>query len=182
MKQTEICWICGASGAGKDTFIRKVHAEASEKIIKRFGWEGMNIIPCKESLEWVAIFDGDSLELKRNELPSVIESLAQPNSVILIKGQVADLTTGLPKQLKKMLPEAKHRIFFIDAPLDELFERCKQKEWFKQCPWYRKSSKREMAKWRSFQLDLLKKIAPEFEIKAIDGSDKGSYEFIKIPL
>jgi hypothetical protein len=181
MKQTEIVWIYGASGAGKETFIKKVSQEKPEKIIEQFGWEGMDIIPCGESVEWVALSDTDPKGPQREALLEAVAKLARPNSVILIKGQDLDLVTDRLRRLKNILPGAEHRIIFVDTALNELFERCEQKPWYKERPWYRKPSKRKMAGWRKFQMNHLKKLASEFEIIAIDGNSGSHYEFVRFP-
>jgi len=167
----EIVWVYGASAAGKATFIRSVIA-GNPVVMNEFAWKSRKIGACQESLEWVARYPGDTIaERNRDKLASVIPALAKEYDVVLIKGQDIDLTLGTPQAVRQVLPEAIHRIIFIEVGLDELFQRVIHKPW-----WDAVMRRAEEEGWLEEQIDKLIDMRNEFVFTVIDGRAIGHYE------
>jgi hypothetical protein len=171
MSRVEVVWVYGASGAGKATFIRSVLA-GNPVVASEFAWEGKRLGVCQESLDWVARYPDDRIaEKKRYNLESIISVLAKEYDVLLIKGQDIDLSLGIPQAMKAVLPEAIHRIIFIDVGLEELFQRVVHKPW-----WDNTIKRAEEEGWLEEQIDRLMELRSSFEFTIVDGRAIGHYE------
>ncbi len=171
MTKAEIVWVYGASAAGKETFIHQVGGNSPE-LLKEFGWQQKHIGVCNESLQWVAQFPGDTIaEQKRPQLVQLLPRLARKYDVVLVKGQDIDLALGTPLTIKQQLPEAKHKIIFIDVALDELFQRVIHKPW-----WNGVLKRAEAEGWLKEQIDRLQDIRSQFDFVTINGDASGHYE------
>lgn len=170
MSRVEIVWVYGASAAGKETFIHKV--QTSHEIQGTFNWQDKHIVVCEESIDWVAHFPGDLIgERERQKLVYIIPTLAESNSVVLVKGQDIDLSLSTPLDVKRQLPTAIHHIVFIDVGLDELFQRVIHKPW-----WDDAIRRAEEEGWLEEQIDRLMEIRDEFVFTTINGRAIGHYE------
>lgn len=171
MYSVEIVWVYGASAAGKATFIKSVLA-GNPTVVDEFAWGGKKVGVCQESLDWVAQYPGDAVaESNRPRLKSIIPALAKNYNVILIKGQDIDLALGTPQGVRRILPEAIHRIVFIDVGLEELFQRVIHKPW-----WDGTIKRAEEEGWLEGQIDSLMDLRDSFEFTVIDGRAAGHYE------
>ena len=171
MVSTEIVWVYGASAAGKETFIHQVGGNSPE-LLEEFGWQHKCIGVCDESLQWVARFPGDTIAAqKRPELFKLLPLLAQKYDVVLVKGQDIDLALGTPLAVKQRMPQATHRIIFIDVALDELFQRVVHKSW-----WDDVTKRAEEEGWLKEQIDRLQDIRSQFDFVTINGNASGHYE------
>jgi hypothetical protein len=170
MLKAEIVWVYGASAAGKESFIRNV--QTNPAIRDEFHWQNKRIAVCKESIDWVARFPGDSIaERERQKLINIIPLLARSNDVVLIKGQDIDLSLGTPLDIRRKLPAAIHHIVFIDVGLDELFQRVIHKPW-----WDNTTRRAEEEGWLEEQIDKLMDIRDKFIFTTIDGRAIGHYD------
>lgn len=171
MYSVEIVWVYGASAAGKATFIKSVLA-GNPTIAGEFAWEGKKVGVCQESLDWVAQYPGDVVaESNRLRLKSIIPTLAKSYDVVLVKGQDIDLALSTPQVVRQILPQAIHRIIFIDVGLEELFQRVIHKSW-----WDDTIRRAEEEGWLEEQIDRLMDLRDSFEFTVIDGRATGHYE------
>jgi len=161
----EIVWVYGVSAAGKETFIKKMVNDKPFSVVEGLGWDTKNIIPCMESIEYVVQVAGDGNEQKRHLLPTIIKTLDESNtdSVILIKGQDLDLRADRITQTKILIPQATHRILFIDTPIDAVYERVQNKKW-----WTGIHPKEELLNWEKNQKNFLRTLQGDFEITIIN--------------
>lgn len=177
MTKTEIVWVYGNSGAGKETFVKTISEKKPVDVLERFGWAGKEIIPCKESVDWVVQAEDDGNKERRMNLPAIIGKLAdKPNSVILIKGQDLDFNDHRPETVKIALPLCKHKIIFMNTDLEENYERLQKKRWWKN-EWTLTTIK----EWAQNQIEKLKKLQREFEIVTVNGNSKNNYECSPFP-
>lgn len=171
MPKIEVVWVYGASAAGKETFIRSVLG-GNPAVLKELGWQGKKLGACEESLHWVAQYPTDKAgEEKRYRLASLIPALAGQYDVILVKGQDVDLALGTPQKVRLLMPQAFHRIIFIDVGLDELFQRVIHKQW-----WDAMTKRAEEEGWLEEQIDRLMDLRLTFDFTTIDGRAIGHYE------
>jgi len=174
---TEIVWVYGNSGAGKETFMRTISEEKPFDVINRFGWADKKIIPCIESIKWIAQYKDDPRGEERKKLPAIILRLAaKTNSVVLIKGQNLDLLAGRLRETRTRLPQCRHKIIFIKTKIDEVYERLKRKPWWKK--YYTKKYIRESI---NNQIKEIKDLQKEFEITAISGNAGENYKIVNFP-
>ncbi|OYV63594.1 MAG: hypothetical protein B7X03_01080 [Parcubacteria group bacterium 21-58-10] len=178
-KRNEIVWVYGGSAAGKETFIKFISEQHPQKLLESLRWGNKQIVPCTESMEWVAQYEGDPKGPLRAEIPNVVVGLNSQNTnvVILVKGQDLDLEADRPRKLKTLLPEDRHRIIYIDTNIDEVFKRLQRKPW-----WEDSFTKEEAQQWLDHQHELLRGLRDEFEITAVDGSTKGAYKIVDQPV
>lgn len=178
MKKNEIVWIYGGSAAGKETFINFIAKGKSQELIARLGWAGKKIIPCLESIEWIAQSEDDPRGPRRSKIPEVIKklNLLNTNAVILIKGQDIDLQNNRLRETKKFLHENQHKIIYIYTDIDEVFERLKDK------PWWENSFTKDMVKdWLKHQLKYLHELKNDFKVVSLNGNSGGNYREIPFP-
>jgi len=165
-----IVWVYGASGAGKETFLKYMTSKKSKQLINRLGWKNKKIIPIKESVDYLAQYDEDPQGDKRKDIiDKVIKISKKPNLVILIKGQDIDLEAKLPQKLRKKLPRCSHQVIYLHTNPKTLLLRCKPKKW-----WDNRYSITTLKKWTSYQLRLLSKLKA-FEIIALDSGNGKNY-------
>jgi len=169
----EIVWIFGSSGAGKETLIRGLSRQGHQlDLIKQLGWENKPIVVCEESLQLVAQHENDPVLEKRKALADYIKTSAtNESSVLLIKGQDVDLELGIPTQVKTLLPDAIHRVIFIDTPIAALFERWKKKPW-----WNDDYTLKTVKQWQDAQLDMLRKLPTDFVFTTVSSIDADTYK------
>lgn len=176
MKNCEIVWVFGSSGAGKETFIKYLTNNPSEELINLLGWGSKKIEFCSESIEYVAQFYKDPLGKKREEILEGVLKLVSDNSVILIKGQDLDFKYGRLQKLKKLLPSCKHKIIFLHADTKTLLERWKTKKW-----WEESYTEQTVIDWLKPQIENILKLKDEFEIIGLNSEDNNTYEITYFP-
>jgi hypothetical protein len=172
-----IVWIYGASAAGKETFIRKIVSDKSQKIISELGWSNKTIVACEESIEWVAQFEGDPKKGKRKQIPYVvIENIKDKENVItLIKGQDVDLKENLPIKLYDLLPDCSHCMVFLKVDIEQLYIRVQRKIW-----WKPEDTKEMSEQWLHDQMKLLKNISSKLPITVVDSNNE-NYHLVELP-
>ena len=167
----EIVWVFGSSGAGKETLIRGLsRAQQPLALAQQVGWQGQTIVVCEESLRLIAQSENDPMLDKRANLVSFITPLAKNDTVVLIKGQDVDLERDVPRQVQSLLPQAKHRLWFVDVPAGTLFQRWKKKPW-----WNDDFTLKTVQQWQDHQLSLLRAIEPNFASATIRSVDANTY-------
>jgi len=173
----EIVWVFGSSGSGKATFLKYLCDKHPKDLIELLGWTDKKIIPCLESLRFIAQYSGDPLGTRREELMTVIPKLATTDdAVIIIKGQDLDLKRNRLLRLKKLLPYHKHRIIFLHTSIQELYKRWKSKPW-----WHPEDTEETVKEWLKPQITTLLALNMEFEITALDSSYLNYYCKIDFP-
>lgn len=121
--------------------------------------------------------DDDPAKIKRRSLPNVIESIVTGDGMaVFVKGQDVDLDYGALLATKKLLSDCDHRIVFLHANLDELYERCQRKSW-----WEEDIDRKVIPEWRINQIDMLKKLSDDFTITALDSGRGSNYEPVEFP-
>jgi len=175
---TNIVWVFGSSAAGKETFIRKMLTNPSQKLIDCLGWNNKNIVCVEESLQYIGQFENDPIVEKRKQIVDNVKSIAnQLDTVILIKGQDIDFKFDLLNKLRKEISNVKHKIIFLHADVGVLFDRCKKKSWWS------KEDEAEGVKgvkeYLTRQINYLQNLN-DFEIIAFD-SMTYNYKPIKFP-
>ena len=180
MNTQEIVWIFGSSASGKERFIERISSQEEPLLSKTLGWTDKKILVNMESVDWIGQleeYDADPVAIKRSELIDVIANQAkQENVVILIKGQDVDLENDRPRILKNRLPNAHHRILFLHASLDELYDRCKNKPW-----WKSKWTRDTVEEWLLYQLKYIKSLQNEFDIATIRSEKGKEYIVMEFP-
>lgn len=175
MKRIAIVWVYGSSGAGKETFIKRINSKAVPKVIEKLNWKDKKIKVIWESLKYIAQSDNDKITNKRKEIiKKVSEAIKERAEVILIKGQDVDLEKKLPQTLKNKFPSQTHQIIFLHADLRTLLQRWKKKIWFNK-----KYKEDDVEEWLRHQLKFLSKLKG-FEVIALT-SKNDSYRRIKFP-
>lgn len=173
----QIVWIYGSSATGKETFIRKVIKEKPQELLSTLHWTEGKIVPCMESIEWVAQSDDDPLKYKRETLLKIIPSLVKNgDEIVLIKGQDVDLENDCLTQVQSKLPNLKHLVIFLDTPLDQLFKRWRMKSW-----WSDNFTKETVKKWLEYQISLLNQLPESFDIIALEVNLSGNYHIVVYP-
>jgi guanylate kinase len=168
----EVVWVFGSSGAGKETLIRGLSRQGHQlDVIGQLGWSNSKIVVCEESLRFVAQSENDPALEQRKDLANMIAALAtEENSVILVKGQDVDLELDIPGQVKSMLPQAKHRVIFVNTPIGTLFERWKKKTW-----WNDDYTVKTVKQWQDAQLGMLAKLQDDFAFTTVSSIDANTY-------
>jgi hypothetical protein len=174
--KTSIIWIFGTSAAGKETFIKYCSEENIKDLRKVLNWSDRKVVPCLESMEWIAQYDGDIRGEMREDLLRVIPELVtqNPQSIVLVKGQDIDLYNNRLRRLQAALPECEHQIIFLDGDIDEQFERWKKKSWYDTC-----YSKETVIDQIHGQVRLL--VGQNFPIKALYVHSIGDYQQVSFP-
>ena len=175
MKNTkEIVWIYGASGAGKETFIKYITDKPSKDIISRLGWQDKKITYIKESIDYIGQYFGDPIVEKRKVIVDKVKDAIEDNDVVLIKGQDVDFKMNILNDLQKLFPDSIYRIIYLYPGFDNLYSRCLKKSWYKE-----EFTRDMFLDWAKEQLDKLNSFQ-EIEITALDSSDK-NYKSISYP-
>lgn len=170
----EVVWIVGASGSGKETFIRR--ALTDKQIAKQLGWSCKAVVACGASLTYIGQFDKDPIVEKREQIFSEVHTLLQDTDVVLIKWQYLDSAAFRPERLQQLLPDVRHRIIELTAPLPELVERLKKKPW-----WHDQDIGKEIAFITSSLKGVFKatKHLKNFEMTRLDSGVSGDYGIIQ---
>ena len=178
--QSKVVWVYGSSAAGKETFLRFMQAGDSEMLLNELGLQSHLVAICEESIDWVAQYDEDPKGFQRKLLPSVVSQQVceNSNSVIFIKGQDLDLNGGQLMELKRMLPDCEHHIFFLQVSIEEIVRRVKNKSW-----WNKEMDKEKMQSWLTYQMSFLKKLQNDFKITVLSAEQEVDYSIIghKLP-
>lgn len=175
--KTEIVWIYGSSGAGKETFIKFLCERHSTTLLSTLSWNDKVLIPCVESIDWVAQYYKDPLGSNRKNLVDIVVNLAKNQSaVVLVKGQDLDLKYNRPQILKKKLPDCSHKIIFLHTNVTELLRRWKSKKW-----WENTYTEKTVREWLLPQIDRIDELKDDFEIIALDSSSLSKYPRTSFP-
>ena len=126
----QVVWVYGASAAGKQTFIQTLLARSGWPLVDRLGWRGLQLAPCRESLQYIGESDNDPVIARRRTILSSAVALTNSFDVILIKGQRVDFIAHLHEDLRHRLPEARYRLILLSVPLEELARRLVHKSWW----------------------------------------------------
>jgi hypothetical protein len=186
----EIIWIYGSSAAGKETFIKYILNKPHKELVKRINLENKNIQLLQESIDLIGEYNNDPKQELRLNIPEYTDKLIKKNQTlnqnqiqiqkidtIIIKGQDYDLENNTPNKLKQKLktqyPNLIHRIIFLHADFEILYNRIKKKSW-----WTKELEEKGIEYFKDW---LLKEQLPEliklnkiqnFEIISIDSSNK----------
>lgn len=180
--KTEIVWVNGPSGAGKETFIgAALRAELPQHVLDALGWQGREIVACMESIEWIAgQRDGDATGDKRKKLIDVAldKAARHPGAIILVKSQDLDLKADRPRFLWTMTPGAVNRIVYLRCELEEQFARWYDKWWFNPA----EHTMQTVVEWQREQTKMLLELQRDgFEIIAFDGGAGKNYAPTSLP-
>ncbi len=171
MLMQEIVWIIGTSSAGKQTFITK--ACTDKDLAGKFGWQDKTVAVCKESVDYPGDISMPEIVQIREQIPTIVQKLADTSDVILIKWQYIDSYRKSPQKLKKLLPEANHRIILLVAPSEELEARLNNKDW-----WH--GSWKNAAELVTAELKMIDKFVAElrsdFEITTVESGKNEGYK------
>jgi hypothetical protein len=177
VSNTEIVWVYGSSGSGKETFIRHIIDNKPTELLKRLGWLGKKLQLCSESVNHIAQFYQDPVGDKRGELLDSVFRLAQnENSVVLIKGQDLDLKHKRLIRLREKLPERDHKIIFLHANIQELYRRWHLKSW-----WEESFTEETVKEWLVPQIESLERLSDVFEITSLESDAEKKYKTVKFP-
>lgn len=124
----EVAWVVGASAAGKETFIKKVHG--NPELLLSLGWAGRPLTFSEASIKNIGQYKNDPVLRKRKRILVEVPALLRDADVVLIKWQIADTKALRPQRLKQLLPSVRHTLIELTAPQDELAKRIKQKPWW----------------------------------------------------
>jgi hypothetical protein len=93
----------------------------------------------------------------------------------LIKGQIVDLEAERPQKLRQKLPVAEHQVIYLDAGLDEVFQRVPRKSWATG-----KETREVLQDWREKQFKLLRNLV-NFQFLALSSKTGDGYKQIPLP-
>lgn len=177
MNQSEVVWVFGAGGSGKETFIRHLVEDKPKDLITLLDWEGKEILACWDSIKLAVQYYGDPSGDRRLGLKTIIPKIAlKQNSVTLIKGQYIDFENGTLLKVRKVLPDYFHKVIFLHTDFAELLRRWRTKKW-----WDDKYTVRTVKQWLETQIEELQSLPDDFQITALDSSDPENYKKIDFP-
>ena len=156
-KASQLVWFFGQSAAGKARLIRKVEGEKSAELLKLLRVEEHTLLVCEVGFKR----PGTRQELV-NDICAQLKDTS--NVALLVKGQTDDLLCGRPEEVKRRLPMLVHRIVFISCHPDEVYRRWQRQPGRETLP--REGAPRELKN----QLDLVSRLANEFEITCIEAT------------
>jgi hypothetical protein len=172
-----IVWVFGNPAVGKESFIRRT-ASGQVPSVPPFLASGKKISVIEESLTWVSYKLNPEFLEQRGTIPDLVAKRSEawdPDSAIIIKGQFSDLESGAPQKLMQLLPEAKHVIIHVRAPDETVYERLKQK------PWYKDYFELDRVKrLHEYEISLLNKLPTGFDRYIVQSNDDFKYEFSTI--
>lgn len=130
----KIIWIAGSSAAGKETFIKYIVEQQPKEIVKRLGWEGLDIIYSQESIDHVVQGEGDGNKEKRESLADDIIKQSQKleNTIVLVKWQDLDYDNKHLLQINDTLPNDTTEIIFLHTDLETIYQRVQNKVWWSE--------------------------------------------------
>lgn len=126
----EVVWVYGASGAGKETFIRDVLSGRRAAVAKQLGWLGRRVASCIPSLDYVGQSDDDQIIHLRSEIPDSVGLLLESSDVVLVKGQRVDFEAQRLDEVRERFPSCRHRIIVLSVSPEELAARLPRKRWW----------------------------------------------------
>jgi hypothetical protein len=129
MSDKQIVWVFGDSAAGKETFVRAMISGDPPSIRDGLGWSTSSVVASDASLRWIGQIDDDPITKKRDGIFGEVSALILENDVVLLKGQIVDLEANRPQRLKQAIGGATHNIIYLDAGLQEPFDRLPGKTW-----------------------------------------------------
>ena len=166
----QIVWVFGASGAGKATFINYVLQNKSPELMTRMGWQGKSVTAEPYSLSLVGLISyHDDKTRKRSKILPSARSLQEAYDVVLIKGQQVDIDNRRPRRLQSELSRCTHRIIYLDAGIEQIRRRIRQKPW-----WNDTITTADIEAWRQSQLKILKNLVG-FELQVLQSSKGFAY-------
>lgn len=168
----EIVWVFGTSASGKNTFINTVQNYL--EVISKLGWTDKKIAVCKASIDYIGQTLHDPIVNRREGILTETAKLLENNDLVLIKWQYVDTKARRPQKLKKLLPDARHRIIRLHASTEELVKRIAEKPWWDDHGKEEKAIKKEL---KAVDKHMSKLIA-DFEVINIDSSTNGKYSVI----
>lgn len=160
----EVAWIYGASGAGKETFIRDVVAGRRLSLAKQLGWLGKRVAPCIASMDYVGQSDDDPIIHLRGEIRESVALLLELSDVVLVKGQRVDFEARRLDELRERFPGCRHRIIVLAVSPEELAARLPRKRWWDD----RHDPYRSAAEDLRLLARTLRTVRPRFETVVVD--------------
>jgi len=175
----QIVWVFGNAAVGKETFIRLVAGKKDKKLLHDLGWQDAGFHIVEESIEWVAYDNDHSHRGKRDTLPEVIrkkaESSLNKKQVFLIKGQFVDLEAHRPEKTVGLLPSEIHRVLYLDAPPEDMFERLQKKPWVKES-----FTISRVKKLLRYEINMLKKLDSTISLTVVESGNSYQYKIKEI--
>jgi hypothetical protein len=128
--------------------IHKIYfKQTTQRTLKRINLKNKNIQLLQESIDLIGEYDNDPKQELRLNIPEYTDKLIKKNQTlnqnqiqiqkidtIIIKGQDYDLENNTPNKLKQKLntqyPNLIHRIIFLHADFEILYNRVKKKSWW----------------------------------------------------
>lgn len=120
-EQSQIVWIFGPSGAGKEKIINNITSGKAEWrfLNKRFSF-CQNVVKSEESIK---TRDRRDIEKIKEEVANLASN---SNTSVLIKVQWSEIENRcVPKEVKEMLPSCNHRIIMLCVSPAETVRRLK---------------------------------------------------------
>ncbi len=169
----EVVWVFGTSAAGKQTFIRR--AVKDNNLATELGWKGKKIVVCEASLNLLGHVGNKKVVEARIGIANSVLELLKESEVVLIKWQYIDTHNKIPQKLRKLLPNAKHRIILLKANIQEIHNRLSAKDWWKE---FWDSTDFANSEYENVEKSL-EDLSPDVEVTVLDSSERQNYKVIK---